>query len=298
MTRPMNFNAGPAALPLAALERAREELLDFAGTGISVMEHSHRGKEYEAVHYEALRLLRELLDVPKDYEILFLQGGASTQFAHLPMSFLPRGASADHIVTGAWSEKAHAEAVAWSTVAGGKARIAASTAATSFTRLPRPEEVDLDPAAAYVHFASNETIHGVQFAELPRFGGAAHVCDMSSDFLSRKLDVSSFALIYGGAQKNIGPSGVTVVIVRRDFMEQGRKDLPAILQYRSHAAAKSLLNTPPTFGIYLVRNVLAWLKGSGGLRRGRCGAPGRRPGGPCARPPPAADPSRAPRRRG
>jgi phosphoserine aminotransferase len=261
----MNFNAGPAALPLAALERAREELVDFAGTGVSVMEHSHRGKEYEAVHDEAMQLLRELLEVPKDYEILFLQGGASTQFAYVPMSFLPPGASADHIVTGAWSEKAYAEAVAWSTVAGGVTRIAASTEATSFTRVPRPDELDLDPRAAYVHFASNETIHGVQFGKLPGFGSVAQVCDMSSDFLSRKVDVSSFALIYGGAQKNIGPSGVTVVVVQRDFMDRGRKDLPVILQYRSHAAAKSLLNTPPTFGIYLVRNVLAWLKGVGGL---------------------------------
>jgi phosphoserine aminotransferase len=265
MTRPMNFNSGPAALPLAALERARDELVDFAGTGISVMEHSHRGKEYEAVHDEAMQLLRDLIDVPKDYEVLFLQGGASTQFAYVPMSFLPPGASADYIVTGAWSEKAHAEAVAWSTVAGGTARIAASTEVSGFTRVARTDEAELDPRAAYVHFASNETIHGVEFATLPRFGSAAHVCDMSSDFLSRRVDVSSLALIYGGAQKNMGPSGVTVVVVSRGFLEQGRKDLPTILQYRSHAAAKSLLNTPPTFGIYLVRNVLVWLKSFGGL---------------------------------
>jgi phosphoserine aminotransferase len=264
-TRPMNFNAGPAALPLAALERARDELVNFAGTGISVMEHSHRGREYEAVHDEAMDLLRELLRIPSDYEVLFLQGGASTQFAYVPMNFLPKGASADHIITGAWSAKAHAEALAWSTVAGGTARIAASSEASGFTRVARPEAADLDPRAAYVHFASNETIHGVQYLDLPRFGSAALVCDMSSDFLSRKVDVSSFALIYGGAQKNIGPSGVTVVIARRGFIDEGRKDLPTILQYRSHAASKSLLNTPPTFGIYLARNVLVWLKDTGGL---------------------------------
>jgi phosphoserine aminotransferase len=265
MTRPMNFNAGPAALPLAALERARDELLDFAGTGISVMEHSHRGKEYEAVHDEAMSLLRELLSIPNDYEVLFLQGGASAQFAFIPMSFLPKGASADYIVTGAWSAKAHAEAVAWSHVAGGAARVAASTEASGFTRVARPEPAELDSRAAYVHFASNETIHGVQYLTLPHFGAAPHVCDMSSDFLSRKVDVSSFALIYGGAQKNVGPSGVTIVIARRAFIDAGRKDLPAILQYRSHAANKSLLNTPPTFGIYLARNVLLWLKEGGGL---------------------------------
>jgi phosphoserine aminotransferase len=265
MTRPMNFNAGPAALPLAALERARDELLDFAGTGISVMEHSHRGKEYEAVHDEAMALLRELLGIPSDYEVLFLQGGASAQFAYIPMSFLPKDASADYIVTGAWSAKAYAEAAAWSHVAGGAARVAASTEASGFTRVVGPELANLDSRAAYVHFASNETIHGVQYLALPHFGAAPHVCDMSSDFLSRKVDVSSFALIYGGAQKNVGPSGLTIVIARRSFIAEGRKDLPTILQYRTHAANKSLLNTPPTFAIYLARNVLLWVKESGGL---------------------------------
>jgi phosphoserine aminotransferase len=265
MTRPMNFNAGPAALPLAALEQARDELVDFAGTGISVMEHSHRGKEYEAVHDEAIGLLRELLRIPGDYDVLLLQGGASMQFATVPMSFSPASASADHIVTGAWSAKAQAEAAAWGRVAGGAARIAASTEASGFTRVPRAEEADLDPNASYVHFASNETIHGVQYPSLPRFGAAPQVCDMSSDFLSRRFDVSSFAFIYGGAQKNIGPSGVTIVIAQKAFIERGRKDLPVILQYRSHAANNSLLNTPPTFGIYLARNVLQWLKRVGGL---------------------------------
>ncbi len=266
MKRPMNFNAGPAALPLPALERAREELLDFAGTGASVMELSHRGKEYEAVHDEAIALIRELLPVPGDFEVLFLQGGASMQFALVPMSFLPAGGSADFVVTGAWSQKAHAEAAAWAAVAGARVRVAASTAADGFHRVARPDEADLDPAAAYVHYASNETIHGVEYtAAQTRFGDAPQVVDMSSDFMGRKTDITPLSLVFAGAQKNIGPSGVVVVIARKAFLERGRKDLPKILQYRAHAEAKSLLNTPPTFGIYLARNVLLWVKGLGGL---------------------------------
>jgi phosphoserine aminotransferase len=265
MSRTMNFNPGPAALPLAALERARAELLDFEGTGMSVMEHSHRNKVYEAVHDEALGLIRELLAVPTGYDVVFLQGGASMQFALLPMNFLPPGGSADHVVLGAWTEKAYAEAAAWAGVAGARARIAASTREGGFTRVPRPDEATLDDAAAYVHYASNETIHGVQYHELPTFGRAPQVCDMSSDILSRPIDVTALSLIYAGAQKNIGPSGVTVVIARHEFVERGRKDLPKILQYRAHVEANSLLNTAPTFGIYLVRNVLDWLKKLGGL---------------------------------
>jgi phosphoserine aminotransferase len=261
----MNFNAGPATLPLPALERARDELLDFAGSGMSVMEHSHRSKEYEAVHDEALALLRDLLAVPQSHDILFLQGGASMQFALVPMSFLPPRGSVDYVLTGAWGVKAHAEAFAWAAVAGGQSRIAASTRAGGFHRVASPEEAQLDPGAAYVHWTSNETIHGVQYPDLPRFGAAPQVCDMSSDFLWRKIDVSPLAMIYAGAQKNIGPSGVTVVIAQRDFIARGRKDLPSILQYRAYAEAKSLLNTPPTFAIYLVRNVALWLKTLGGL---------------------------------
>jgi phosphoserine aminotransferase len=255
MRRVMNFNAGPATLPLPALERARDELLDFAGSGMSVMEHSHRGKEYEAVHDEALSLLRELLSIGPDYDVVFLQGGASMQFALVPMSFLPHGGAADYVVTGTWSAKAHAEALLWANVAGARVHVAASTKeeGDGFHRVARPDEAKLDPAAAYVHWASNETIHGLQYVEPPKFGDAPQVCDMSSDFLWRKIDVKPF------------PSGVTIVIARRDFLERGRKDLPSILQYRAHAQAKSLLNTPPTFGIYLVRNVLEWIRDLGGL---------------------------------
>jgi phosphoserine aminotransferase len=264
MARTINFNAGPASLPLPALERARAELLDFAGTGMSVMEHSHRGKEYEAVHDEAIRLLRELLEIPDDYAVLFLQGGASMQFAQVPMSFLGAGKSADYVVTGAWGEKAVAEANVVAAKEGAKARVAATTG-PSFVRVAERVEMQLDDHAAYVHFTSNETIHGVQYQELPDLGPCPVVCDMSSDFLWRKIDVSKFAFIYAGAQKNIGPSGVTVVVAKRAFLDAGSKDIPKIFQYRTHAENDSLYNTPPTFGIYLVRNVLAWMKEAGGL---------------------------------
>ena len=277
MTRTINFNAGPAALPLAALERAQRELLDFAGTGMSVMEHSHRGKDYEAVHNEAIALLRELLGVPDTHEILFLQGGASQQFATIPLNFLPAGKSADYILTGVWGEKALGEAKTIAAMGGGKPRVAATTGTgdgkeKSYVRVPLQSEIQADPAAAYLHFTSNETIHGVEFATapgaaFPDAGGVPLICDMSSDFLWRKFDVAPFSMVYAGAQKNIGPSGVVVVIIRKDFLATGRTDLPKIFQYRVHAENNSLYNTPPTFGVYLVRNVLAWLKEIGGLEQ-------------------------------
>jgi phosphoserine aminotransferase len=265
MTRVINFNPGPAALPLPALERAKNELLDFAGTGMSVMEHSHRGKEYEAVHNEAIHLLRELLGVPSDYDVLFLQGGASMQFAQVPMNFLSPNATADYVVTGVWGEKAVSEA---KTI--GRVHVAASTGTgdgkeKTYARVPQASELVPSPSPAYTHFTSNETIHGVQYFSFPDFGEAPLVCDMSSDFLWRKIDVTSFDLIYAGAQKNIGPSGVTVIVVKKDFVAAGKKDIPKVFQYRTHAENNSLYNTPPTFGIYLVRNVLAWAKDEGGL---------------------------------
>ena len=270
MARKLNFNAGPATLPLPALERAQSELLDFAASGMSVMEHSHRGKEYEAVHDEAIALLRELAGLPADMEVLFLQGGASQQFATIPMSFLPNGASADYLVTGAWSEKAVAEARTL-----GKVSVAATTGTgdgkeKSYTRVPTQAEIKLDPEAAYVHFTSNETIHGVEYApafgaSFPDLGKAPLICDMSSDFLWRPLDFSRFDMVYAGAQKNIGPSGIVVVLIKKAFIERGRKDIPKVFQYRTHADNKSLYNTPPTFSIYLARNVLAWVKAEGGL---------------------------------
>jgi len=275
MPRAINFNAGPASLPLPALERAQAELIDFAASGMSVMEHSHRGKEYEAVHGEALSLVRELLEVPADYDVLFMQGGATQQFATIPLSFIPTGKSADYVVNGAWGEKAVSEGKLAAALVGAKVRVAADVGegegkAKKYRRVATSGEVNLASDAAYVHLTSNETIHGVQYATEPgaRFpvtGDLPLVCDMSSDFMWKKVDVSRFSLIYAGAQKNIGPSGVVVVIARKDFVAAGRKELPTIFQYRVVAENNSLYNTPPTFGIYLIRNVLSWVKSEGGL---------------------------------
>ena len=274
MSRVKNFNAGPAALPLPALERARDELLDFAKSGMSVMEHSHRGKEYEAVHDEAIALLRELLRIPDAYDVLFVQGGASQLFAQIPMNLVQKGQTAEYVVTGAWGEKAVSEAKAATAMLGGAVKVACTTGTGEgkekrYVRAPLPSEVKSDPAAAYLHLTSNETIHGVQFEVDPArpfpASGAPLVADMSSDFLWRPFDVSRFGLVYAGAQKNIGPSGVVVLIVSKALVEAGRKDIPKIFQLRTPAENNSLYNTPPTFGIYMIRNVLAWLKGLGGL---------------------------------
>lgn len=261
MTRVHNFNAGPAALPLPALERARDELCDFHGTGMSIMEHSHRGKAYEAVHHEAGALLRKLLGITDDYHVLFLQGGASQQFAMIPMNLLSAEQSADYVLTGVWSEKAIAEAKYY-----GKARIAATTAVDGrYTRVPAASEIELDPAAAYVHITSNNTIFGTQWSVFPDTGSVPAICDMSSDILSRRFDVSRFGIVYAGAQKNLGPSGLVVVIARKDLVARGRKDIPKVFRYATHADNDSLYNTPPTFGVYLLRNVLDWVEQQGGL---------------------------------
>jgi len=257
----MNFNAGPAALPLAALERAQAELLDLGGTGMSVMEHSHRGKAYEAVHNEAIALTRELLSVPDSYQILLLQGGASQQFATVPMNLLPAGKSADYVLTGAWSQKAYKEGKSVGTV-----RVAGTTEKDGkFGRIPAESELSLDGNAAYAHITSNNTIFGTQWDKFPNTGNVPLVADMSSDLMWRPIDVSKFGLIYAGAQKNLGPSGLVVVIVRKDLVESGRKDIPVIFQYRTHAENNSLYNTPPTFSVYLLRNVLDDVKKNGGL---------------------------------
>jgi len=260
MARVYNFNAGPAALPLAALERARDELIDFKGSGMSIIEHSHRGKEYEAVHDEAEALVRELLSVSDQYHVLFLQGGASQQFAMVPMNLLPQGKSADYILTGGWSEKALDEAKII-----GQTRVAWTGESTKYTRIPEPSEIKVDPQAAYVHLTSNNTLYGSQWFDFPDTGNVPLVGDMSSDFLWRKFDVSRFGLVYAGAQKNAGPSGIVIVIVRKDLVESGRKDIPKIFRYKTHAETRSLYNTPPTFSVYMVRNVLSWLKDQGGL---------------------------------
>jgi phosphoserine aminotransferase len=261
MARALNFNAGPAALPLGALERAQAELLDIAGTGMSVMEHSHRGKAYEAVHNEAIALVRELLGVSDAYDVLLLQGGASQQFAMIPMNLLPAGKSADYILTGSWSQKAYKEAKTLGTV-----RVAGTTEKDKkFGRIPAQSELELDPNAAYVHITTNNTIFGTQWHEFPDTGNVPLIADMSSDIMWRPIDVSKFGLIYAGAQKNLGPSGLAVVIVRKDLVAAGRKDIPTIFSYATHAENNSLYNTPPTFGVYMLRNVLDEYKKAGGL---------------------------------
>jgi len=262
MTRVHNFSPGPAAIPLSALERARDEMLDFGGSGMSILEMSHRGKVYDAVHQEALDLVRRLLDVPESYDILFLQGGATQQFAQIPLNFRGPEQSADYIVAGAFGKKAFKEAAHT-----GRARIAATTeeADGKFFRVPEARECDFDPSAAYVHMTSNNTIMGTQSKTFPDTGAVPLVIDMSSDIMGVPCDVKKFALIYAGAQKNLGPSGVTLVIARRELIDSGRKDIPFIWQYRTQRDERSLANTAPTFGIYMLRNTLAWLEQMGGV---------------------------------
>ncbi len=260
MARIHNFYAGPATLPLAALERAKAEIPDWEATGMSVMETSHRSKEYDAVHRQAMELFTELLGLDDDHQVLFLQGGASLQFAMLPMNFIPPGGSADYIDTGTWSTKAIKEA---DIIAS--ARIAATSEPDGFTRIPSQEELDLDPSAAYLHITSNNTIKGTQYHSFPECGDVPLVADMSSDILWRPIDANRFSLIYAGAQKNIGPSGVTIVILRKSWLESANDTVPTMLAYKTHSAKDSLFNTPPTFAIYMVRNVLEWVQQQGGL---------------------------------
>jgi len=258
--RAFNFNAGPAALPLPVLERIREELLDFAGTGMSVMELSHRSPEFEAVNNRAEEALRRELAIPEDYAVLFLQGGGSMQFAMVPLNLFVPGKPVDMIHTGAWTAKAIEELKKLAEM-----RMAASTEADKFTRVPRPNEIKLSPDASYVHMCTNNTIEGTQFTEIPQTGAVPLVADMSSDILSRPLDVKRFGLIFAGAQKNLGPSGVTVVIARKDLIERGSDKIAKILQYRTQAKEKSLYNTPPTFAVYVLGLVAEWVAQQGGV---------------------------------
>ena len=257
--RAYNFNAGPAALPLEVLRKAQEEFVDFGGTGMSLMEMSHRGKTYEAVHFETISLLRELMGIPDNYKVLLLQGGASTQFAAVPMNLLSPGKVAAYTHTGSWSEKAIKEAKMF-----GEVVIAATTEADGFMRIPAPGEVKVPENAAYLHLTSNETIGGIQWKEFPDTGSVPLVADMSSDILCRPVNISQFGLIYAGAQKNLGPSGVTVVIIREDLIRKPSLPVPTMLQYETHAKNDSLYNTPPTFAIYMMNLVLKWIKEQGG----------------------------------
>jgi phosphoserine aminotransferase len=258
--RVYNFSAGPAVLPVPVLERARDEMLNLEGSGMSVMEMSHRSKDFEKVLDRAENGLRQQMGIPDDYVVLFLQGGASLQFAMVPMNLALPGKPVDVIHTGAWTKLAMVEI---EKVA--EYRLAGSTEADKFRRIPRPEEIELNPGASYVHIVSNNTIFGSQWPDFPDTGEVPLVADMSSDILSRQIDVSKFGLIFAGAQKNIGPSGVTIVIMRPDLAERADAKLPTMLQYRTHIKTRSLYNTPPTFGIYMVALVMEWMAGEGGV---------------------------------
>ncbi len=260
MARVFNFSAGPAMLPEEVIKRAQEEMLDWNGSGMSVMEMSHRGKEFLSIAQKAEADVRELLAVPDNYKVLFLQGGASSQFAMVPMNLLAGKSEADYINTGAWSKKAIAEAKRYCTV-----NVAASSESVKFTTAPAQSELQLNPAAAYVHYTPNETIGGVEFPYIPDTGEVPLVADMSSTILSRPLDVSRYGVIYAGAQKNIGPAGLTVVIVRDDLIGHASGATPSMFDYKIHADSESMYNTPPTYAWYLAGLVFQWLKDKGGL---------------------------------
>ncbi|WP_110517580.1 3-phosphoserine/phosphohydroxythreonine transaminase [Herpetosiphon llansteffanensis] len=255
-----NFNAGPAILPPTVLSQAQEELRDFAGTGISVMETSHRSKEFEAVNNEVEARFKALLGIESGYRVLLLQGGASTQFAMIPLNFLAADAVADYIVTGVWAEKARDEAQKI-----GNVHIAADTAADKHNRIPTQAELQFSENPAYVHLTTNNTIYGTQWQTIPDTNGVPIVADMSSDIFSRPFDASKFGLVYAGAQKNLGPSGVTVVLIREEWLDKGAKNVPTMLRYTTHASNNSLYNTPPTFGVYMLNLVLGWIQEQGGL---------------------------------
>jgi phosphoserine aminotransferase len=260
--RVFNFAAGPAALPLEVLEQARAELTDWRGSGMSVMEVSHRSKAFIAVAEEAESLMRSLLAVPAGYKVLFLQGGATGQFAAIPLNLTAPGAVADYVNTGSWSKKAIGEAKRLQV----QVNVAGDEAASNYSTVPEQGSLKLTPGAAYVHYTPNETIGGVEFPYVPQVGaGVPLVADMSSTILSRPIDVSQFGLIYAGAQKNIGPSGLCVVIVREDLLGKARPDIPAVWDYQAMAKEGSMLNTPPTFGWYIAGLVLKWIKAQGGL---------------------------------
>lgn len=259
MKRIYNFSAGPATLPLETLQEAQADFVDYQGSGMSIMEMSHRGKHYDAVHQEALANFRELLAVPDTHEIVFMQGGATSQFSFVPMNLLLAGQTADYINSGAWAKKAIAEAKVL-----GKVNVAADFGKEIPTRQAFADELKLTSGAAYLHCTSNETISGAQIKEFP-ISDAPLVSDMSSDILSRSLDISKFGLIYAGAQKNLGPSGVTLVILRKDLAEKAPDTIPEMFKYKTHIDNESLYNTPPTFSVYMLCLVTRWLKAQGGV---------------------------------
>jgi phosphoserine aminotransferase len=255
-----NFSAGPAVLPVSVLEQAQAEMLSLPGVGMSVMEISHRSKHFDAIFNSATQGMRDLLGLPDNYHVLFLQGGASLQFSMIPMNLLPDDKSADYIVTGSWGKKAVKEAKR-----EGKVSIAATTEEGNFKTIPAQTDLQLNADAAYCHFTTNETIQGVQFQETPDSGSVPLIADASSDILSRPVPTEKYAMIYAGAQKNLGPAGVTVVIIRDDLLAGIPDGLHTMLDYRTHVENKSLYNTPNTWGIYIIDLVCKWIKGKGGL---------------------------------
>jgi phosphoserine aminotransferase len=257
MSRKINFYAGPSTLPVDVLAELKENIDEYQGMGLSLIETSHRSKEYDAVHNEAISLFRELLNIPEDYHVLFLGGGATLQFSMIPMNFLPAGRSCDFTLTGTWASKAYAD-----TKKVGKVEVLFDGKDSGYTTLPESLEVHKD--AAYLHITSNETIGGLQWQKWPEAGNVPIIADMSSDILSRPLPVEKFAMIYAGAQKNLGPAGVTIAIIRKDLLERCPDSLTAYLNYRTHADKNSLYNTPPVFSIYAMMYVLRWVKKQGG----------------------------------
>ncbi|HET8674797.1 MAG TPA: 3-phosphoserine/phosphohydroxythreonine transaminase, partial [Blastocatellia bacterium] len=258
--RIFNFSAGPAVLPLPVLEETQRNLLSLPGVGMSVLEISHRSKPFDEIILGAEADMRKLAGIPDNYRVLFLQGGASLQFTMVPMNLLPAGGKADYILTGVWSKKALKEAKRI-----GQANVAGTTEAENFARIPRPDEIKLDPEAAYVHFTTNNTIYGTEWKQEPQTGDVPLVADASSDIFSHRIDVSKYGLIYAGAQKNLAPAGVTLVIIRDDLLARSPESLPTMLNYNTHAAERSLFNTPPVFAIYVMRLVLKYLLDQGGL---------------------------------
>ena len=261
MSRVYNFSAGPSMLPVEVLERAQKEMLDCNGSGQSVMEMSHRSKEYQAIIDEAEALFREVMNIPDNYKVLFLQGGASTQFAMVPLNLGNKNKSADYVITGQWAKKAFAEAGRYL-----DAHAIASSADKTFSYLPKVDKSMLTPDADYVHITYNNTIYGTHYNTMPDFGDTTVVTDMSSCILSEEVDISKFGLIYAGAQKNMGPAGVTVVIVRDDLIGNAMDFTPTMLNYQTHADNGSMFNTPPTYGIYICKLVYEWIKNMGGVK--------------------------------
>lgn len=255
-----NFSAGPAILPVDVLKEAQEDMLSYKGTGMNVMEMSHRSKTYDAIFKGAEADLRKLLDISDDYAVLFLQGGATLQFSMVPMNLMPPKNKADYIVTGSWAKKAVKEGKRVGTV-----NISGSTEEDGFVKLPKQEDLKLDPGASYVHFTSNNTIYGTQYKTEPEVGNIPLVCDASSDMLHKKIDVNKYGLIYAGAQKNMGPAGVALVIIRKDLLERSSDDLHTYMNYKIHVEKESLYNTPATYSVYIMGLVYKWLLNLGGL---------------------------------